>query len=83
MIKITDMEALLNLPYEGTIELEKIEYTNIVELSRYFGTKIEASTFRRFSTFKRNEMSVILWTPVALGDCPFPEVDLEFLNIKK
>lgn len=73
-MKLQDIEALLNLPHKGEIELVDIEMNDIEELARYFGVEIQERTFRQFIIVKRNDMEVTLCSSIVLGDVPFPHL---------
>lgn len=79
-MKLEDLNNLLNLPYKAEIDIVDISLADIEELARYFGAEISETIYRQSATFKRNDMEVTLRTPIEIGDSPFPNIDLNFLN---
>lgn len=61
MIKITDIEALLNLKsYRAEINIRDVSIENIQELSRYYGSDIKDTDFYDTTTFKRGDVEITL-----------------------
>lgn len=60
MIKITEIEGLLNLKQNGEITLREIQKDTLYEVARYFGAVVSDSVFFDSTTIKRNNMTVTL-----------------------
>lgn len=61
MIKITDIEALLNLKnYKAEIDIKDVPAEDIREVARYYGSKIDENSFFDSTTFKRGEVEITL-----------------------
>lgn len=82
MIKLSDIEALLNLPYEMEVELKDIDDKFISEMGSFFGSKIVKNDFFDYVTFKRHQVTITLRSK-AKDLTGLPDVNLDFLNIKQ
>lgn len=64
MIKITDIEALLDLPYEAEIEINGLTVSEVIEVSRLFNSIVDVGCYgSSWTEVKKNKVLVRLRTP--------------------
>lgn len=85
MIKITDIEALLNLKHEADIDLWSVDLKIIHELENLYSLNAEYSKKinNHWLTLNSGNVTLTLNTmKKTKSEATLPKVDLEFLNIK-
>lgn len=85
MIKITDIEALLNLKHEADIDLWSVDPNLITEVQRVYGGEVYFSPNINNAWYTINSGKVTLTLNTmkkTKSEAELPKVDLEFLNIK-
>lgn len=62
MIKLTEIDTLLALPYNAVIQINNQDAFYIREIARYYGSEVDDNQFLITTVIRRNDITLILYS---------------------